>query len=58
MAAPPNAAGAVQLTGSWPFWNEVTDTPVGAPGAVAGVPVAAVEAGPVPALVLAVTVTL
>jgi hypothetical protein len=49
--------GAVQLTGSFPDRLEVTVTPVGAPGVVAGVPLAEVEAGLVPAALVAVTVT-
>lgn len=35
--APPLFAGAVQDTTVEPFWNEVPETPVGAPGTVAGV---------------------
>ena len=35
-AAPPLSTGAVQETVVEPFWNDVPDTPVGAPGTVAG----------------------
>jgi hypothetical protein len=58
IAEPPLEAGAVQLTVSCEFWLEVTETPVGAPGMVAGVPVPADEAAEAPATFVAVTVTL
>jgi len=35
--APPLSAGAIHETVVEPFWNDVPDTPVGAPGTVAGV---------------------
>jgi hypothetical protein len=58
MAEPPVLVGAVQETGSWLSWLEVTVTDVGAPGVVAGVPFTAGEdAGPVPRSFAAVTVT-
>jgi hypothetical protein len=50
--------GAVQDTGSWAFWLDVTVTPVGAPGVVAGKPVTeGLEAAEVPAPFVAVTLT-
>jgi hypothetical protein len=57
MVAPPLLAGAVHDTTDWVLALEVAVTPVGAPGAVAGV--AAAEAADdvlVPAELVAVTV--
>jgi hypothetical protein len=57
MADPPLLAGAVQLTVAWPL-PAVALTAVGAPGVVRGVTAAeGDEAGPVPARLLAVTLT-
>jgi hypothetical protein len=57
MADPPLDAGAVQDTTDWVLALEVAATAVGTPGVVAGMAAAdAEEAGPVPALVVAVTV--
>jgi len=54
---PPVEEGAVQETVEEPLALEVAVTPVGAPGEVAGVTAAeAVEADPVPAALVAVTV--
>ena len=56
MALPPLLAGAVQVTVAEAL-PAVADTPVGAPGTVAGVTaVEAAEAAPVPAPLVAVTV--
>ena len=56
IAAPPFDAGAVHET-SASVLPPVADTPVGAPGTVAGVTVLeTVEAEPVPTLLVAVTV--
>ena len=57
IAAPPLETGAVHDTIDWVLAYEVADTPVGAPGMVAGVAAAdGVEAAPVPAELVAVTV--
>jgi hypothetical protein len=57
MVAPPLEAGAVHDTTDWALAKEVAVTPVGAPGAAAGVAVAdGAEAGPVPEPLVAVTV--
>ena len=57
MAAPPLETGAVQETTDWVLALDVAVTPVGAPGAVAGVAGAdADEATLVPAELVAVTV--
>ena len=49
-------AGALKLTLAWP-WPAEAETPVGAPGTVAGVTAFDVpEAGPVPTPLVAVTV--
>ena len=56
MGAPPLADGAVKLTVACPL-AATADTPVGAPGTVAGVAAAdGAEAGPVPDALVAVTV--
>jgi hypothetical protein len=56
IALPPLFEGAVQLTVAWAFPG-VAVAPVGAPGGPVGVTAAdAVDAGPVPALLVAVTV--
>ena len=56
IAEPPLEAGAVKLTTACAF-PAVADTPVGAPGLVAGVIVfEAAEGGPVPTVLVAVTV--
>ena len=57
MADPPLEAGAVKLTLAWPL-PATADTPVGAPGTVAGVTAAggARRSGPVPSPLVAVTV--
>ena len=56
MADPPLEAGAVKLTLAWRCPAEA-ETPVGAPGTVAGVTAFdAPEAGPVPTPLVAVTV--
>ncbi len=53
---PPLDAGATQVTVAWAL-PAVAETPVGAPGGAAGVTLLeAVEAGPVPAQLVAVTV--
>jgi hypothetical protein len=57
MLAPPLLEGAVQDTGSCESALDVTDTPVGAPGTVAGVPETGVDAALVPEALVAVTVT-
>ena len=57
MAAPPLETGAVHETTDWALAYDVPATPVGAPGAVAGMAGAeGAEAGPVPAEFWAVTV--
>ena len=57
IAAPPLLAGAVQLSVVEPFCNDVPDTPVGAPGTVAGVNAAeGSEAGEEPTAFVATTV--
>jgi hypothetical protein len=57
MAAPPLEVDAVHDTTDWALAYEVADTLVGALGTVAGIAEAdAVEAGPVPAPLVAVTV--
>lgn len=57
MAAPPLLAGALQDTADWVLAFEVAVTAVGAVGTVAGVAGAdGVEAGPMPAGLVAVTV--
>ena len=57
MADPPLLAGAVQLTLAW-LSPAAAETAVGAPGTVRGVTAAeAAEAGPVPAALAAVTLT-
>jgi hypothetical protein len=56
IADPPVEAGAVHETAACAFPG-VADTPVGAPGVVAGVTVVPVLVGPAPAALVAVTVT-
>ena len=56
MAAPPVAAGAVQLTTDCVLPPLVPATPVGAPGVPSVIELEAAEAGPVPMALVAVTV--
>ena len=57
MAAPTVVAGAVQVTTDAVFTYDVPDTPVGAPGTVAGVTeLDAADGLPVPAALMAATV--
>jgi len=57
MIGEPLAGGAIHDTVDWPLANEVAVTPVGAPGVAAGMAGAdGLDAGPVPAAVVAVTV--
>ncbi len=57
MAAPPLEAGAVKDTTDWALALLVPETAVGAPGTVEGTTAAeGAEAGPVPELLVAVTV--
>ena len=57
MAEPPFEAGAVKDTTDWELAYDVAVTAVGAPAVVAGMAAAdAAEAGPVPVVLVAVTV--
>ena len=57
IAEPPLLTGAVQDTTDWVLALEVAVTLVGAPGVVAGMAAAdAADAGPVPVVLVAVTV--